>query len=114
MGWVATNLAERQKDWGRNRIPKWPWVEPLETVREGAFTLTAKQIRPKMQFVLKFYKMLEDQIKDLQAMVNLEPGDEELSDEELAGMAGGAIRGTGTTTMPPRTTTTRPPNLTRR
>jgi hypothetical protein len=46
--------------------------------------------------------MLEEQIKDLQAMVNLEQSDEELSDEELAGMAGGATRGTGTTTMPPR------------
>ena len=33
--------------------------------------------------------MLEDNIKDLQAIVNREQVDEELSDDELAGMAGG-------------------------
>ena len=33
--------------------------------------------------------MLEEQIKDLQAMVNPEQDDEELSFEELEGLAGG-------------------------
>lgn len=33
--------------------------------------------------------MLEEQIKDLQAMVSPEQDDEELSDEELEGVAGG-------------------------
>lgn len=39
--------------------------------------------------------MLEEQIKDLQAMVSLQQDDEELSDEELEGVAGGL------TTTPP-------------
>jgi hypothetical protein len=50
--------------------------------------------------------MLEEQIKDLQAMVNLEQSDEELSDEELAGLAGGAATRSGTTTPPPLRTNT--------
>ena len=48
--------------------------------------------------------MLKNNIKDLQAIVNREQVDEELSDDELSGMAGGGsapIR--QTTTMPPLT-----------
>lgn len=33
--------------------------------------------------------MLENQIKDLQALASLEQDDEELSDDELEGVAGG-------------------------
>ena len=33
--------------------------------------------------------MLEEQIKDLQANASLEQDDEELTDDELAGVAGG-------------------------
>ena len=46
--------------------------------------------------------MLEDSIKDLQAIVSREQVDEELSDDELAGMAGGgSARVQQTTKMPP-------------
>ena len=46
--------------------------------------------------------MLEDSIKDLQAIVNREQVGEELSDDELAGIAGGgSARVQQTTTMPP-------------
>ena len=45
--------------------------------------------------------MLEEQIKNLQALASLEQDDEALTDEELDGVAGGGapIR---TTTTPPR------------
>jgi hypothetical protein len=45
--------------------------------------------------------MLENQIKDLQALASLEQDDEELSDDELEGVAGG--RPTNVPTPPPRT-----------
>ncbi len=51
--------------------------------------------------------MLEDQIKDLQAMVSLEQVDEELTDEELDGVAGGGAPIRSTTTMSPVLTGTR-------
>lgn len=44
--------------------------------------------------------MLEEQIKDLQAMVNPEQDDEELSFEELEGLAGGTGARQQTTRMP--------------
>jgi hypothetical protein len=65
----------------------------LDTVAEWAYV---------GQYNQSSVTMLEEQIKELQAMVSLQQDDEELSDEELEGVAGGLTTTPGgLTTTPP-------------